>query len=153
MLVQTRNFGEIDLEEEKILDFEHGIIGFEDCKKFTILYDTEDGDTPTISWLQSLDEPGFAIPVINPLFVKPDYNPVVEDELLQSLGELREDNIVLFLSMTIPPDITKMTVNLKAPFIINADSTKGCQLIVENQDYEIKYNIYDVIQKMKKGEK
>ncbi|MFW5631862.1 MAG: flagellar assembly protein FliW, partial [Acetivibrio ethanolgignens] len=42
--------------------------------------------------------------------------------------------------------------NLKAPFIINADTKKGCQLIVENSDYEIKYNIYDAIQKMKKRE-
>lgn len=152
MLVKTRCFGEIDLEEDKILTFDNGIMGFEDCKKFTILYDNAEDDTPVISWLQSLDEEGLAIPVINPLLVKPDYNPTVEDELLVSLGELTEENLVILLSVTATAEAEKITANLKAPFIINADTKKGCQLIVENNDYEIKYNIYDAIQKMKKGE-
>lgn len=152
MLVKTRCFGEIDLEEDKILTFDNGIMGFEDFKRFTILFDNEEDDTPVISWLQSLDEEALAIPVINPLLVKPDYNPIVEDELLVSLGELTEENVVILLSVTVPSDNTKVTANLKAPFIINADTKKGCQLIVENADYEIKYNIYDAIQNMKKGE-
>ena len=41
--------------------------------------------------------------------------------------------------------------NLKAPFIINSDTRKGCQIIVENKDYEIKYNVYEALKK-KKGE-
>ena len=41
-----------------------------------------------ISWLQSLNEPGLALPVINPVLVMEDYNPVVEEELLSGLGEL-----------------------------------------------------------------
>lgn len=152
MLIKTRCFGDIDLDEDKVLTFDNGIMGFENCKKFTILYDNEEEDTPIISWLQSLEEPGLAIPVISPLLAKKDYNPVVEDELLASLGELTEENVVILLSVTVPSDITKMTANLKAPFILNSDSKKGCQIIVENSDYEVKYNIYDVFQKMKKGE-
>ena len=152
MLVKTRCFGEIDLEEDKILTFDNGIMGFEDLKKFTILYDNEEEETPMISWLQSLDEEALAIPVINPLAVKPDYNPIVEDELLGSLGTITEENVVILLSVTVPKDVKKTTVNLKAPFIINSDTKKGCQLIVENSDYEIKYNIYEAIQNMKKGE-
>ena len=96
-----------------------------------------------ISWFQSLDEPGLAIPVINPLIVKPDYNPVVEDELLKGMGELTEENLVILLTMTVPSDITQMTVNLMAPIIINSDTRKGAQVIVENDDYEIKYKVYD----------
>lgn len=152
MLVKTRCFGEIDLEEDKILTFDNGIMGFEDLKKFTILYDNEEEETPMISWLQSLDEEALAIPVINPLAVKPDYNPIVEDELLGSLGTITEENVVILLSVTVPKDVKKTTANLKAPFIINSDTRKGCQLIVENNDYEIKYNIYEAIQNMKKGE-
>lgn len=151
MLIKTRCFGDIDLDEDKVLTFDNGIMGFEEYKKFTILYDNEDEGVPVISWLQSLDEAGLAIPVISPLLAKEDYNPVVEDELLVSLGDLTEENIVILLSMTIPSDMTKMTANLKAPFIINSDTRKGCQIIVENSDYEVKYNIYEAFQKMKKG--
>lgn len=149
MLVKTKFFGEIDLGEDKIITFERGIIGFEECKRFTILFDSEKEERPAISWLQSLDEQALALPIINPLIVKADYNPVVEDELLKHLGELTEENLVIFLAMTVPNDLTKMTVNLKAPFIINADTRKGAQLIVENQDYEVRYHVYDVLNKKK----
>ncbi|MFV0341934.1 MAG: flagellar assembly protein FliW [Anaerocolumna sp.] len=150
MLVKTKHFGEIDIEDDKIIDFPNGIMGFENCKKYTLLYDvSDDKDKFSISWLQSLEEPGFALPVVNPYHVKPDYNPIVEDEILKTLGAINEENLVILLSLTVPTDITKMSANLKAPFIINSDTRKGTQLIVENQDYEIKYNIYDNIQMLK----
>lgn len=153
MLVKTKHFGEINLDEEKIITFPNGILGFEDCKQYTILYDNEKGDTPVISWLQSIEEPALALPVINPLFVKEDYNPVVEDEILNPLGTLAEENLVILLSLTVPTDLTKMTVNLKAPFIINSDTKKGCQIVVNNEEYPIKYAVYDILNaKNKKGE-
>jgi flagellar assembly factor FliW len=149
MLVKTRYFGEIDLNEDKVIEFESGIMGFEEFKKYTILYDVEGDDTPSISWLQSVEEPGLALPVISPLYIDREYDPTVEDELLKPLGEINEDNLAILLIMSVPSDLKNMTVNLKAPLIINSDSKKGRQIIVENQEYEIRYNIYDAIQKMK----
>ena len=151
MLIKTRCFGEIDLSEDKILTFDNGLLGFEDYKRYTILFNNEDGREQTISWLQSVEEETLAIPVINPLLVKEDYDPTVEDELLKSLGELNDDNLLLLLTMTIPADLEQMTANLKAPIIISADTKKGCQIIVENKDYEIKYKVYDILKK-KKGD-
>lgn len=150
MRFMTKHFGEIELGEDKLLTFENGIMGFENFKKYTILFDIESGEKPIISWIQSVEEPELAIPVINPLLIKEDYNPTVEDELLTSLGELTDENLVVLLSLTVSSDITKMTSNLKAPFIINADTKKGCQVIVENSDYPVKYNVYDMVEKMKK---
>ncbi len=144
MLVKTKHFGDIDLDDSKILTFDDGILGFENCRKYTILYNNENGSRPAISWLQSLDVKELALPIINPLLAKPDYNPMLEDELLKPLGTLNDDNLMIFLSLTIPADITKMTTNLKAPFIINTDTKKGAQVIVENQDYLIKYPVYEI---------
>lgn len=154
MLVQTKHFGEVDLDENKVITFADGLIGFEDCKRYTILYNNEEGENSTISWLQSLDAPELALPVISPLAVMADYNPVVEDEVLKPLGELTEENVIVLLTLSVPTDITKMSANLKAPLIINADTKKGCQIIAENPDYVIKYNIYEQAKKCKeaKGE-
>lgn len=151
MLIQTKYFGEIDLTEEKIITLERGLFGFEEFKKYTILYDCEKEGGSNISWFQSVDEPALALPVINPLLVKEDYNPVVEDELLSGIGEITEENLVILLTMTVPADIKEMSVNLKAPIIINADTRKGTQLIVENQDYEVKYKIYDLLKEKKEA--
>lgn len=149
MLVKTKFFGEVNLPEEKILTFERGLIGLSDYKRFTILYDCEK-EVSNISWLQSVDEPTLALPVIKPWLVKEDYNPVVEDELLKNIGELTEENLVILLTATVPQDIKQMSVNLKAPIIINADTRKAAQIIVENQDYEVKYKVYEILKS--KGE-
>lgn len=150
MLVKTKFFGEVDLPEEKILTFDRGIIGLPDYKRYTILYDCEKEET-NISWLQSVEEPTLALPVIKPWLVKQDYNPTVEDELLSSLGELTEENLVILLTMTVPSNIKEMTVNLKAPIVINADTRKGTQIIVENQDYEVKYKVYGILSQKQEG--
>ena len=46
MLVKTKHFGEVDLDESKIIYFEQGILGFSDCKGYTIIYDNEKGERP-----------------------------------------------------------------------------------------------------------
>ena len=155
MLVKTKHFGEVDLDESKIIHFPEGILGFENLKDYTLLYDNEDGDAPFITWLQSVDEGGFAIPVLSPFLVKEGYNPEIEDELLKEIGTLTEENIVVLVSLTVPEDVKDMSVNLKAPFIINADTKKAVQVIVEGDDFEIKYPIYEKIKKVKsaKGDK
>lgn len=153
MKAVTRVFGEIDIEEEKIIYFEQGIIGFPDLQKFTLIYDEEKKGKGAISWLQSMDEPELAIPVMDPLLICPDYNPNVEDELLKPLGELTEDNLFVLVTVTVPQDIKEVAVNLKAPLVINADTRKASQIIVED-DYPVKYKIYEYIKdrKEKAGE-
>ncbi len=128
MVIATKHFGEIELEEDKILTFEHGIFGFENCKRYTILYNGEDENSSVISWLQSLDEVSLALPIIQPSYVLENYNPFIEDELLVSLGDIKEENIVVFLTLTVPSDLTKMTSNLKAPIIINTANKKAARL-------------------------
>ena len=39
MLVKTRYFGEIDLTDEKIITLDKGLMGFDEFKRYTILYD------------------------------------------------------------------------------------------------------------------
>lgn len=149
MKVETRVFGTIDIDEEKIITFPGGIVGFPDLTKFALVHDEEKGSTNSIRWMQSMEEPSFAMPVIDPLLVDPIYNPIVEDELLKPIGELKPESILVLVTITVPKDITKMTVNLQAPFVINADERKACQIIVDTDQYPVRYPIYDILQKMK----
>lgn len=151
MKVKTRYFGEIELAEEKIITFDDGIFGFEEYKHFTLIYDSDSNERPSISWLQCTEEQSLALPVMLPTTVMPDYNPVLEDGVLETLGNWNEDNISVLVTVTVPSDITAMTTNMKAPIIINSDTMKGCQVVVENPDYEIRYKIYDLLNAAKEG--
>lgn len=152
MKIDTRIFGEVDIEDEKIITFDKGIIGFPDMKKFTLIFDEEKGSDAGIRFLQSVEEPKFAMPVMDPLLVKDGYNPTVNDELLAGVGKLTEDNILVLVSVTVPSDITKMSVNLQGPFVINTAEKKGCQVIVEGDDCPVRFPIYDILKARKGGE-
>ena len=128
MLAKTKFFGEVEL---------------------AIMYDEDNKAKTKISWLQSLEEPLMALPVIDPLAITEEYVPVIEDELLAPLGNPADEDLLFLLAMTVPSDMKKVTANMKAPFIINAATKKGVQLIVENEDYPVKFNVYESVQKMK----
>lgn len=149
MEILTKAFGKITIDDEKIINFPKGIVGFPDLTEFALIHDVEKG-TETIHWLQSIQEPGFAMPVMDPLLVCPEYNPEVDDELLSHLGELNQEELLVLVTVTVPKDITRMTVNLKGPIVINAAERKATQVIVEGDQYQVKFPIYDILDANKK---
>ena len=149
MKADTRLLGKIEIEDEKIITFEQGIIGFPYMKHFALIFDVEDGKEAKIKWLQSMDEECFAMPVMSPYELVPDYHPSVSDETWQTLGEIRDEDMLVLVTVTVPTDITQMSINLKAPVVVNLATNKASQVIVEDE-YPVKYKIYD---KVKDGKK
>lgn len=141
MKIDTRYFGEIEIADEKIIHFEQGIPGFEEYKDYTILYDVEEEGEAFFSWLQSVTEKGLAFPIVNPFKVTEEYDPVVEDALLEEIGECTSDELAVFLLATVPADPKETTVNMKAPILINTVNRRAMQIIVENDNYEIRHKI------------
>ena len=153
MQINSRLFGEIDVEADKVIDFKNGLIGFEEHHKYALIFDAEKESSKSIMWLQSMEEPELAFPVADPTHICSGYNPVVEDELLESIGGIdKPEDVFVLVVLTVPSDLTKMTANLKAPLVINTDTRKGCQIIVNNEEYQVRYNVYDYDQSLKKEE-
>lgn len=151
MKIMTNLFGEVLVDDSKVITFGQGIIGFPDLKKFMLIHDSE-GENKKISWLQSIDEPSFALPVIDPLVVESEYNPEIEDELLNPLEIRNFEDILVMTTVTVPADIEKMTTNLKAPIVINAGNLRAAQIIVEDENYVVKYPIYHILKSGKESD-
>ena len=76
MKADSRIFGKIEIEDDKIITLEKGMIGFPDLNHFALIYDEEkEKKYNSIMWLQSMDDPDIAFPVMMPHIVKEDYNP------------------------------------------------------------------------------
>ena len=148
MKAKTRMFGEIDIQDDKIITMEGGMIGFPEMQKFTLIYDEEKRNKSHIMWLQSRDDPQTAFPVINPITIKEDYNPSVNEELLHPLGEMSPEDTFVLTTVRVPKDIHDMSINLKAPIIINMKNNRGAQIIIED-DLPIRYEIYDLLKSRK----
>ncbi|MBE5859771.1 MAG: flagellar assembly protein FliW [Butyrivibrio sp.] len=146
MKANTRIFGEIDIEDEKIITMPFGMVGLPDLQKFALLHD-KDKPVAAIWYLQSMDEPDIAFPVIDPLSIKEDYNPQIKEDDVELLEPLTNKNLLILVTVTVPEDITQMRVNLNAPILINTDTGKAAQIEIVwgKEEYITKYPIYDYL--------
>lgn len=141
MIITTRHFGEIEIDEEKILFFKEGILGFEHIKKYCLIND-KDQESP-FKWLQSFDEPGLAFAIVDPFAIKKDYYINLDKGIADILEIEKEEDILVFSIVVIPDDISKMSMNLKAPLIINARQKTGIQMVLDTDRYNVRHYILD----------
>ena len=140
MILSTKNFGEIEVAEQDVIEFEYGIPGFENMTKFVILGKTDDEDSPFL-WLQSAQNKNLAFVIMSPRDLVPDYEVEI-DSFTASLLKFKDENDALIYSIvTVPEDISKISINLKAPIVINAKNNRGCQVVLENEKYRFKHII------------
>ncbi|KJS85391.1 MAG: flagellar assembly protein FliW [Peptococcaceae bacterium BICA1-8] len=148
MLINTRDFGEIEVQEEKIIHFPYGIIAFEEMKRFFIIESGQE-DLP-FCWLQSVDEGDLAFVLLNPFLFKKDYELEIPDGVVKELEIEKEEEVAVFSVIVVPEDINKITANLLAPIIINTKSFKGKQIILNNnKKYTTKHYILEELKKVK----
>ena len=144
MKVETKHFGEIEVAEDQILDFIGGVPGF-DGNRYVLLNSSNEENSPFV-WLQSLDDTNVALVLLNTFMLYPDYAPDVNDEFLGVLEFEQREDLAVFSVMFIPEKMEDMTVNLKAPIIINNKNRKAIQVICDNSNYEIKHKVYGDLQ-------
>ncbi|GFN35864.1 flagellar assembly protein FliW [Tepidimicrobium xylanilyticum] len=140
MLLHTKHFGEIEINEERIIDFPEGILGFEDEKQFVII-NNEDEENP-FQWLQSVANPDLAFVIINPFFVYPNYEIVIPETAQEKLKLKDEKDVAVYSIVVVPEDIEKMTANLLGPIIINTKEKLGKQVVLDDDRYTTKHFVF-----------
>lgn len=145
MLLNTRHFGEIEILEDRHITFANGLPGFDDVHRFVLL-ESNDAESP-FKWLQSIDQPQLAFAIVNPFMLKPDYDFEISDEVQKELSIEKEEDLSIFVIIIVPEDITKISMNLKAPLVINVKNRKGMQIILDTDKYNVRHYILDEISK------
>lgn len=148
MKIKTKRFGEIEISQDKIIEFKEGILGLEHLKSMILIILEQ---TKPFYWLQAVEQ-DVSLPVINPFEIDKEYSPAIEDTVFKEL-ELEDEFDLLILNVSvIPDDITKMSVNMAAPILINISKNLGKQVVVDNPHYEIRQPIFQIIsEKMRRG--
>lgn len=137
MTLETRHFGTIEVEDQDVVVFPEGLPGFDGSKRFTLL---GKGDLDTsIFWLQSVDEPEIALVVVDPFAIYEDYYVDVDDEEVAVLQIQDQQHILTLCVMVIPEDVKQSRVNLRAPILINLQTSLGKQILQRNEELPIRY--------------
>lgn len=139
MIVKTGRFGQLTVSEDEIIEIPTGILGFPEYKKFCLV---DPADDVLILWLQSLDNPEIAFPVLEPKIFRTDYAVRLSAAELRELKLDHVNGAAVLSILTLPIDITQMTANLKAPLVINLDGKIAKQVVLQENEYSIKHLMF-----------
>lgn len=144
MKITTSRFQELQVESKDIILFQEGLFGFEDLTKFFIV---DPNDKTLILWLQSVENPSIAFPVLEPKIFQPHYKIQLLPLELNSLQVKNLQQTKVYVILTIPKDVTKMTANLKAPLIINNSKNIARQIVLQDNKLHLQYSMYTELKK------
>ncbi|KLU57498.1 hypothetical protein EL84_03010 [Paenibacillus sp. VT-400] len=136
MFIETSTWGKIEVDENSIYQFRRGLPGFENETSFALI---PWEDTP-FSYLQSLTEKELSFLVVSPFEFKQDYSFELSEEDKEEL-KIKED-VAVYSIVTIHSDVTKSTMNLLAPVIINPAHRVGKQVVLQQTGYVTKHLIW-----------
>ncbi|HHV50830.1 MAG TPA: flagellar assembly protein FliW [Clostridiales bacterium] len=140
MVIETVEFGHVEINEEDIIHFPEGIYGIEAINDYVFL-ERNDLDVPII-WMQAVHNKHIRFVVFDPLFIVDEYQPEIPDDILGKLGAKSLDNLKFFVIAVVPKNIEDMTVNLKSPIVVNFETKKAYQVILENSDYSVRHFVF-----------
>lgn len=117
---------------EKALHFPDGLPGLPDLEHFVIVELRDDG---AFQQLQSLDNIDVSMIVCVPWLFFPDYAPILSDIEQSELGLESADDAILFVPVSFDSDSRQVFLNLLGPFVVNAKTKVGRQLVLTGTDY------------------
>ena len=143
MKIATSRFGEIDIQEDRIIHMPHGMLGFPDRRAFTIFQ--HNPDSP-FYWFQSIDHPELAFVIVNPFLFKPDYDVDVAYALKDMSwdADMAEKALELYVVVNIPKGSPEnMSANLIGPILINVEACQAVQMVLTDSEYSHKHPLVE----------
>lgn len=133
--LSSKYFGEIEYESGDVIHFEAGLFGFEEERDFLLM--PFEGGGGSMLCLQSVKTPALAFVVLDPFTLKPDYDPVLEEEELRKLGVREAGELGFYVLCAVKNPASTSTVNLQCPLVIHPETRQARQVIMDR--YEMRH--------------
>ncbi len=124
--IDTSRFGKVEVEEDRIIHFPEGLLGFPSLKGYVLI---DYKDTP-LKWLQSVDDPTIAFIVTEPSVLVPDYSVPLDEEAkkLIEIGDVQDLAVLIIIRV----ENEQVIANLRGPIVMNARVMKGIQIALDH---------------------
>lgn len=143
MKVQTQFFGSMEVDDMNIVRFPQGLLGFPQLQNFFLV---ECSDEPLFLWLQSADEPKIAFTVLESLFFHKDYQISLYPQDMTDLEIQSEKEVKALNIIAMDTQSENISVNLKAPLVLNLQKRVGKQVILTDGRYSVDHSIVKQLQ-------
>ncbi|MCP4252671.1 MAG: flagellar assembly protein FliW [Candidatus Scalindua sp.] len=138
--MKTRLFGEVRVKDEEVIHFTKPILGFDDCRQYLLM--ENESIFPTF-WLQSINDPNLAFPVVSPFSVDDNYSINLQNLDLDDMDLKSLDEALVLTLMVVPQSLSSIRTNLRAPIIYNPEKRIAKQLILYDEKYPIHFYVMD----------
>ncbi len=132
--MRTARFGEITFSNEDIVSLEHGLLGFENLKRYLLV---ESDEYAPVRFLQAVDDPNISFPLLAPDEIRPDYHFKMPARQREDLGVEKPEDAAVFCVVTIREGPGESTINLCAPIVINLLKRQAAQVILFGGEYRV----------------
>lgn len=145
MKIHTRKFGEVEIDENKVLEMPEGLPGFPGFEKFALI---EDPKTAPFCWFQSIDAPDLSLIVMNPFLFKPDYKidlkPVIES---RGWKDVKAETLMIMVVININDQEKEksITANLMGPLVINLENKEVIQMAICDSEYSHQHDVLNSV--------
>lgn len=130
MMVNTTRFGEVELDEQRVITFPKGLLGFPRFTQFALLMPEQDS---FFYWMQSTQTPDLAFVVTNPTLFVPTYRIPIKSDQIQALGIESPTDAEVFIVVNKRGNL--LTGNLQGPLVIHISKRIGEQLVLSDRRY------------------
>ena len=124
-------FGEVSYDPAQILHFPEGLIGLDQLQRFLVMPNRKEGP---LFWMQSVDDPDFAIVVTDPTHFFRDYLLAPDEREREKLG-IDADGACHALAIVSIGDSREITLNLSGPILYAPATNRGLQVILDDPRY------------------
>ncbi len=141
-VIQLKNqLGEFEFHRDQLLTFSNGIIGFTDLQEFAIANIPGDEDQQ-FKILQSIEVPELSFIVLP---TSGETSPLEAEDVKELATNFSIDpkDLALLFIVTIRNmgSVVKVTMNARAPIVLDTDKKTGRQYILPNQKYSIQHEL------------
>lgn len=137
--VKTTRFGTLEIEDEQVITFPHGLLGFEELHEY--FFHPGPGH-PAFTWMQAVATPEVAFLLVDPFVFFPDYAVELTREEEEKLGVVSPREVLVYTTVTIPGDqMQHITTNLAGPLVFNAQKRLGLQVVL-GEPYTPKHRLF-----------
>lgn len=139
MNLETTRFGNVEIEDDRVITFPSGMLGFSSYSKFVLLQPDEQG---VFFWLQSTEAPDLAFVVTDPALWIPDYQANIRKDQMEELGmsELAEAQVLVIVNKR--DDV--ITSNLQGPLVVNVQGRTGMQLVLADKRWSTRHELLKI---------
>ena len=140
MKLKTKHFGEIEIDQENVIRFPNGVLGFKDMKRFIVIYNPNP-ELP-FHWLQSIDDGNLTFVICSPFLFADKYEFDIPRNVEDELNLKTPEDVLIYSITVILEDMAETSINLKAPVIINTKEKRAMQIVLESEAYPVRYKIF-----------